>query len=521
MNRIESLKMAATPEKVWDMVVVGGGATGLGCAVDAAARGFSVLLLEAEDFAKSTSSKSTKLVHGGVRYLQQGDVLLVLEALRERGRMKRNASHLVKDQSFVMPVYTYWDKFLYFCGLTLYDMLSLGFGYGRSRTISAKGVSKRLPAVKRQGLKGGIIYHDGQFDDSRMAVNLAQTVSDKGGAVINYAKVKNILHNSEGDVCGVEMEDTLGGESYQIKAKSVINATGVHIDQIIRMDCPNSAKMVRPSQGTHLVIDQKFLSNSEALMIPKTTDGRVLFAIPWHNRVVVGTTDILKDEISSEPTPADDEIDFILANAAQYMDPAPTRSDILAVFCGQRPLAAPKDETKKTKEMSRSHKIIVSKNKLVTITGGKWTAYRLMAEDTIDRAIKVCGLSDLKCRTKSMKIHGWAPLGNLNDPRYVYGSDVKGIEELTKECAEYNNRISEAYQYTIAEVVWAVREEMACTVEDVLARRVRLLYIDAKAAVDASPVVAAVMAKELGKDEKWQADQIESFTKVAQNYIAI
>ena len=519
MKREAQIQQIENPEKVWDFVVIGGGATGLGCAVDAATRGYSVALFEKDDFAKCTSSRSTKLVHGGVRYLQKGDVKLVLEALRERGRMKANAPHLVKDQAFVISNYTWWDNVLYFCGLVFYDILSFGFGYGRSRFISKGTVARYLPVSVKKGLKGGIVYHDGQFDDSRMAINLAETCIENGGCAINHTSVTSILHNQDGKACGVTVVDNESGQSYTVKAKNVINAAGIFVDNIMQMDEPGMPPMVRPSQGVHLVLDMKFLQSDYALMVPKTSDGRVLFAVPWHNRVVVGTTDILREHPESEPKALDEEIQFILNTAGLYMDPAPTRKDIVSVFAGQRPLAAPKKEGKSTKEISRSHKIIVSDNNLVTITGGKWTSYRLMAEDTINKAIELSGIEPRKCVTKSFRIHGYRPHPDLTNHLYIYGSDESAILQLQKENPSFAEKLSPKFDYTVAEVVWAVREEMARTVDDVLARRVRMLYIDSKEAVNVAPKVAAIIAKELGYDKTWEEQQINDFSKIASNYI--
>lgn len=519
MTRSSQLEKLADPSLVWDMVVVGGGATGLGVAVDAASRGLRVALVEKNDFAKCTSSRSTKLVHGGVRYLQKGDVLLVLEALRERGRMKANAPHLVKDQAFVISNYRYWDNFLYFCGLLFYDMLSFGFGYGRSRFISAKKVMKYIPVSVRKGLKGGVVYHDGQFDDARMAVNLAQTCVEQGGTVVNHTTVDAILHDERGRVAGVQCTDNLSGRTFSVRARSVVNAAGCFVDDIMKMDTPSHSRMVAPSQGVHIVLDMKFLQSDYAIMVPKTSDGRVLFAVPWHDKVVVGTTDIAREKVEEEPRPLKEEIDFILGTAGLYMNPAPAYKDILSVFAGQRPLAAPKKEGKNTKELSRGHKIIVSDNGLVTITGGKWTSYRLMAEDTVDRAVREAGLRAGKCVTRTLHVHGYRPDPDLKNHLYVYGSDEPAILDLIRRNPELGARISPAFDYTAAEVVWAVREEMAQTVEDVLARRVRMLFVDARAAIEAAPRVAAIMARELGKDEDWVKKETESFVGLAKNYI--
>jgi glycerol-3-phosphate dehydrogenase len=519
MKREEQLSRIQDRNIIWDFIVIGGGATGLGCAVDAASRGYQVVMLEQDDFAKCTSSKSTKLVHGGVRYLQKGDVMLVFEALHERGRMRANAPHLVKNQSFIIANYTWWDNFLYFCGLTFYDMLSWGFGYGHSKFIRKKTVLQRLPAIKQEGLKGGIVYHDGQFDDARMAVNLAETCIDQGGVAINHMKVVDILHNAQGKICGVRALDNETGDTYDLQTKAVINAAGIFVDEVMKLDLSGHKPMVKPSQGAHLVLDMKFLQGNDALMVPKTSDGRVLFAVPWHNRVVVGTTDVLRDHPESEPRVLEEEIDFILETAGIYMVPAPTRKDIVGVFAGQRPLAAPKKEGKSAKEISRSHKIIVSDNDLITITGGKWTSYRLMAEDTIDKAISMKLVDKRKCVTKHLKIHGWRPEPDLSNHYYIYGSEEPALHQVEQENVKYQERISPKYDYTFGEVVWAVRHEMARTLDDVLARRVRLLYIDAREALRVAPEVAKVMATELGMSELWIDEQVAFFSSIAKNYI--
>jgi len=521
MNREEQLSRLDEAEKVWDVVVIGGGATGLGCAVDAASRGYETVLFEREDFAKCTSSRSTKLVHGGVRYLQKLEVDLVREALHERGIMKRNAPHLVKDQAFVISNYSYWDNFLYFCGLLFYDILSFGFGYGRSRFISAKKVMEYIPTSVEKGLKGGVVYHDGQFDDSRMAVNLAQTAVEQGAAVMNYTAVVRVLHDDKGKACGVAVRDLIGGKEYEVKSRCVINAAGIFVDEVMRMDEPGMPKMVVPSQGVHLVLDKKFLQSDYAIMVPKTSDGRVLFAVPWHDKVVVGTTDIQRPAPESEPKPLEEEIDFILGTAGLYMNPAPTRKDIVSVFAGQRPLAAPKKEGKNSKEVSRSHKIIVSDHDLITITGGKWTSYRRMAEDTVDRAIRLGKIEKRKCRTRTLRIHGYRPDPDLSDHMYVYGSDGPAIMELIERNPALGERLSEKYGYTAAEVVWAVREEMAQTVEDVLARRVRMLFVDAREARNAARRVAEIMAAECGRDEAWIEAQVKAFAEISNNYMVL
>ena len=398
-------------------------------------------------------------------------------------------------------------------------MLSFGFGYGRSKYISAKKVMKYIPTSVEKGLKGGVVYHDGQFDDSRMAINLAQTCVENGGTVVNEATVTAIVHDEAGKVAGVKFVDNTTGEEYTLKARSVVNAAGCFVDDIMHMDSPDHSKMVTPSQGVHIVLDMKFLQSDYAIMVPKTSDGRVLFAVPWHDKVVVGTTDIVRPTPEEEPRPLKEEIDFILGTASLYMNPAPTYKDILSVFAGQRPLAAPKKEGKSTKEISRSHKIITSDNNLVTITGGKWTSYRLMAEDTVDKAIEINGLPKRKCVTKKLHIHGYRKNPDLADHMYVYGSDEPKILNMIKDNPALGEKLSPKYGYTLAEVVWAVREEMALSVEDVLARRVRLLFVDAREAMAAAPKVAETMARELGHDQAWIDAQVESFTNLAKNYI--
>ncbi|MDR2472686.1 MAG: glycerol-3-phosphate dehydrogenase/oxidase [Tannerella sp.] len=502
-------------KNTYDILVIGGGATGLGIAVDAATRGLSTLLVEQYDFAKGTSSRSTKLVHGGVRYLAQGDVQLVINALHERGRMRRNAPHLVEDKRFVIGAYRWWEKPFYTIGLTMYDILAGRLGLGRSLPLSIKKTKREIPAVKHKGLCGGIVYHDGLFDDSRMAIALAQTATDNNALCINYMKVTNLLKNGS-KICGATLVDQLTGETYQIEAKAVINATGVFVDEIMKMSAPEASKKVRPSQGVHLVVDARFLGGHSALMIPKTKDGRVLFGVPWHGKAVLGTTDTPLNDAAIEPKALDEEIDFILDQAGEYLETKPTRADVLSVFAGLRPLAATDNtNSKKTKEVSRSHKIYRSGNGLLTITGGKWTTYREMAEDIVNLAIKSCKLTAGKCITKTLKLHGYTEKPDRSRWDYVYGSDMAYFREIPLG----DELLAEGYTFTRAHVIWAVREEMAQTVEDVLARRVRLLFLDARAAIAVAPKVADIMATEMGKDEAWIKEQVANFTQIALNYI--
>jgi glycerol-3-phosphate dehydrogenase len=516
MNRTQQINNIKANSH-WDVIVIGGGATGLGVALDSATRNYKTLLLEGTDFAKGTSSRSTKLVHGGVRYLAQGDVALVLEALRERGLLRKNAPHLVKNQSFIIPNYDWWGKPFYTIGLTIYDIMAGHLGLGRSLPFSRNKTIRKLPTIKEQGLRGGVVYHDGQFDDARLAVNLAQSIIDNGGTAVNHFKVTNLIKDN-GRVTGVNAVDLLSGETHSLFGKAVINATGVFADEIFQMDEAGGRRKVVPSQGIHLVVDHDFLGGDHAIMIPKTDDGRVLFAVPWRGKVVIGTTDTLISEASLEPKPLDEEIEFILNTAEKYLKKPIRRSDVRSIFAGLRPLAAPKDDGKKTKEISRSHKIIISKSGLITITGGKWTTYRKMAQDTIDKAAKYCGLNKTPCKTTKLRIHGYMKDINLDDPLYVYGSEGEKIRKLVVEKPELGEKIHKRLDFIKAEVVYACQNEMAMTLDDMLARRVRALFLDARAAEDMAPEVAKLMADVLGKDNKWIQEQVADFSEITKQY---
>ena len=520
MNRTEQLSKLQNTEK-WDIIIIGGGASGLGTAIDAASRGYKTILLEAVDFAKGTSSRSTKLVHGGVRYLAQGDVHLVREALKERGLLVQNAGHLVKNQSFVIPNYNWWGGYFYTIGLKIYDLLAGSLSLGISKYISKKKTIEMLPNVQEKGLVNGVIYHDGQFDDSRLAINMAQTAVENGACVLNYTKVVNLLKDDKNQVIGVQILDQETGNKYEIKGSVIINATGVFTNAIMKLNDNVYKKYIVPSQGIHLVFDKSFLPGDHALMIPKTKDGRVLFAVPWHNRVVVGTTDTLIKSHSLEPIALESEIQFVLETAGRFLAKKPTRADVLSVFAGLRPLAAPKEEGKSTKEVSRSHKILVSETGLITITGGKWTTYRKMAEDIIDKAISARKLSKKSCHTEHLAIHGNKPTTTVERENhlYIYGSDIPKIIELQNSEPELKEKLHPDYEFTMAEVVWAIRYEMARTVDDILARRVRLLFLDARAAIESSEKTARLIAKELGYNEAWIAKEISDFKKIAKGFL--
>ncbi|HTK21809.1 MAG TPA: glycerol-3-phosphate dehydrogenase/oxidase [Mucilaginibacter sp.] len=518
-DRTRLVESISNPEKVWDIIVVGGGATGLGTALDAASRGYQTLLLEQADFAKGTSSRSTKLVHGGVRYLAQGNIGLVREALYERGLLLKNAPHLVKNLSFVIPNYRWWEGMFYTIGLGVYDLLAGKLSLGRTKHISKKQILADLPGINPKGLHGGVVYHDGQFDDSRLAVNLAQTCLEQGATVLNYFRVTGLIKNDYHKITGVKAIDNETGVIYQLKAKVIVNATGVFVDDLLQMDKPEDKPLVRPSQGVHVVIERSFMPADEALMIPKTSDGRVLFVVPWHEKLVVGTTDTPINSHSLEPVALEAEIDFILNTAAKYLTRAPTRKDVLSVFAGLRPLAAPQDDSSKTKEISRSHKLMVSPSGMITMIGGKWTTYRKMGEDAVDKAAEVGGLKSEVSKTKHLAIHGSIAGLDWDDRLYFYGSDRNAVLALTKENPDWTKKLHPNYNYLQAQVIWAVRNEMARTVEDILARRMRLLFLDARAAIDAAAVTASLMAKELNKDTTWQEEQVNAFAKLAQAYL--
>jgi glycerol-3-phosphate dehydrogenase len=505
--------------ETWDLVVIGGGATGLGAAVDASARGYRTLLLEAHDFAKGTSSRSTKLVHGGVRYLAQGHLQLVREALREREHLQRNAPHLVHDLSFLVPAYSWWAKPYYGLGLRLYDWLAGSQNLGASRAVSRAEALRQVPTLEPSGLRGGIVYQDGQFDDARLAIALLRTLTDDlGGTALNYAPVTG-FRKSAGKIEGVEARDLETGATFSIAARGVINATGVFADDVRRLDAPGASPMIATSQGAHLVLDRAFLPGDCALLIPKTADGRVLFVIPWHGRALVGTTDVPVSRPEIEPRPLADEIAYLLSYTGRYLTRDPARSDVLSTFAGLRPLVAPPSSTeRRTAKISRDYRVVVSDSGLVTIAGGKWTTYRRMGAAAVDRASTVASLNRRPSTTESLPLHG-ASTPASDDPFAPYGSDAPALARLIAERPEWSAPIHPALPYRSGEIVWSARHEGARTVEDVLARRTRALILDARAAREAAPRVAAILAEELGRDTAWQAEQVRRFEELARHYL--
>lgn len=518
MTREDQLLRLREPDMVWDILVIGGGATGAGIAVDAASRGYHVALIERSDFGKGTSSRSTKLVHGGVRYLEQGNIGLVMEALRERGILRENAPHLVSDLAFVVPNYEWWESPFYGVGLRLYDLLAGKYGFGESRNLSRNETLERLPTIRTEGLRGGVIYYDGQFDDARLLIHLVLTANEQGAVLANYCPAVGLLEGSSGFVEGVRALDLESGQEFELRAKTVVNATGPFSDGVRMLSSRRPAPMVAPSQGIHLVFDKSFLPGDSAIMVPHTSDGRVMFAIPWHGHTLVGTTDTPLRTIDEDPAPFEEEIEFILETAGQYLFRAPKRQDVLSAWAGIRPLVKAGDASS-TASLSRDHSIHIDPNGLLTIAGGKWTTYRHMAEDCVSQAALLAGLEERECVTRRLRLHGShhhaARFGHLK----VYGADAQAVQDLTRSEPGLSATLAPPLPYLEAEVVWAARREMARTVEDVLARRTRALTLNAAAAIAAAPRVAALLARELGRDSAWASTQVDSFRATASRHL--
>jgi glycerol-3-phosphate dehydrogenase len=511
MNRNDLLQTLRQPQS-WDVIVIGGGATGLGAAVDAASRGLKTLLLESHDFAKGTSSKATKLVHGGVRYLAQGNFPLVRDSLHERGLLRQNASHLVNTLGFVIPGYDWWSIPFYGFGMKVYDFLSGKLNLATSKPISRSQALEFIPTLRQEGLLGGVLYFDAQFDDARLALTLARTLIDLGGFVLNYAPVTGLVKH-ENHVSGVRAKDIETGEELEFKAKVVINATGVYVDAVRQMDEPNAAKMVSPSQGSHLIVDRDFLAGDHALMIPKTDDGRVLYAVPWHEKVILGTTDNAVNTLDLEPKAKDEEIDFILRTAGRYLSRKPTRDDVRASYAGLRPLVKAEGASS-TKALSRDHTIRVSSSGLITITGGKWTTYRKMGEDVINRALEVGAFTAKPSGTEHLKLHGHST-ELQSEPFQVYGSDSSAVKTMPGNDIKLHARLP----HLESQVRYAARFELARTIEDILSRRTRALLLDAKASLEAAPRVGEILCEELGYSSEQIAAQLEQYRQVCTGYM--
>ena len=517
MKREEMIDRIEDSSREWDFIIIGGGATGVGTAIDAASRGYQTLLLEQDDFSKGTSSRSTKLVHGGVRYLQRGNLSLVLEALRERGTLLKNAPHLVRNLPFIVPNYDWWESPFYGIGLKLYDALAGKHGFGKSKLLTKEETIELIPTIEVEGLRGGVIYHDGQFDDSRLVINMAQTAAGQGGVLVNYCKVTGLIKTGE-ITCGVIAADLEKDKEYQLKAKAVINAAGAFVDGVRTMDDEKAEPMIMPSQGIHIVLDKSFLPGETAIMVPHTADGRVLFAIPWHNKVLAGTTDTPIDNLTLEPRPMPQEIDFLLEHAARYLEKDPGRGDVLSAFAGIRPLVNP-GHSENTAAISRDHTINISRSGLITITGGKWTTYRKMAEETVDHAIQIAHLDHFPSVSENLQIHGYHQHADKFGVLQAYGSDAPEIENLIRTKKDFSEKLHPSMRPLAGEVIWAVRHEMARTVEDFLARRTRSLLLDARASMEMAEKVAKLMAKELGRKRSWTKEQIKSYHDLAAGYL--
>ncbi|SFP90087.1 glycerol-3-phosphate dehydrogenase/oxidase [Parafilimonas terrae] len=497
MNRTSMLAQL-DENKTWDVVIIGGGATGLGVAVDAVTRGLSTLLIEADDFAKGTSSRSTKLVHGGVRYLEQGNLKLVREALRERGWLLKNAPNATKKLGFIIPAFSLVQQIYFGTGLKFYDVLAGKLSLGKTKILKKKTTINFLPGINQNNLSGGIVYYDGQFDDARLAISLAKTAVKHGAVLINYCEAISLLKTEvpagkQPKVCGIVAEDVLTNKTFEIKSKTIINATGVFADDILQMDNKNAEDIITPSQGIHLIIDKKFFPGNHAMMIPKTDDKRVLFAVPWHNKVILGTTDTEVKNISDDPLPLQEEIDYILKHINRYLSTNITLNDVTSMYAGLRPLVKTKGVTN-TSLLSRDHIIIVSHSNLITITGGKWTTYRKMAEDAVNNAVFVGKIKCGECITHNLPIEDNAPA-----------------------IPDYDNSIENIY--SLNNIRDFIENEMAVCVEDILARRTRLLFLDARKAIQAAPFVAKQMAAILHKDDSWIQSEVNSFTSFAKQYL--
>jgi len=516
--RVDVLRQLGHEGQVWDVLVIGGGATGLGAAVEAAARGLKTLLVERADFAQGTSSRSTKLAHGGVRYLEQMNIRLVTDALRERGLMMRNAPHLVHDLSFVIPAYNYSALPYYGFGLKVYEVLSGRLSLGPSELLSVRETQNRLPGVVSHGLKGGILYHDGQFDDARFAIALMRTFEELGGVAINYVEASGLME-AQGKVCGIHARDLETDARFDVFAKAVVNATGVWAEQTLHMEGGEKKSLLAVSQGTHFVLPRDFFPASDALMVPKTADGRVLFAIPWHNATLVGTTDVSVSGPTAEPRALEEEKEFLFEHIEKYFGRRPRQDEVLSCWSGLRPLV--RSGKGATSKLSRDHSILVSPGGMVTVTGGKWTTYRRMGEDAINHACQVAGFKRSPSPTPALKLHGWddGSAQPATEWERVYGADLFHLRAMAQQDPSLDDLLHPHLPFRRREVLWAARYEQARTTEDVLARRTRALFMNACAAQQAAPVVAQILGAELGRTQQWIERDLAAFLALAKGYL--
>jgi len=514
MDRSQMLLKIQSDQK-WDLIVVGGGASGLGVALDSASRGYKTLLLEKKDFSQETSSRSTKLIHGGVRYLRQGYISLIKEALFERSLLIKNAPHLVHPLAFVLPTKNFLERLYYYVGIKFYDFLAAQLNLEKSRLLSKEETLQLLPMINDKQIKGGIKYTDGQFDDSRLAINLGQTFVEHGGTLLNYMSVEQLIKKDH-KISGVIAIDQETKQIYNIEGKCVINATGAFIDKIRLMDDLSSLPLVRPSQGTHIIIKKEFFPGDQALIVPETEDGRVLFIIPWHEHVLIGTTETQIKQVVEEPKPLDQEIEYLLNYTRKYLLKAPIKEDILSAFAGIRPLVNGNQE--KSSTLSRDHLVTISNSGLVTVAGGKWTTYRKIGADTVDQVVRWANLPFQESKTKSLPIHGATSI-LLKDEWSYYGSDEPYVRKLANDEPRMLMKLHPDLPCRPVDVLWAVRYEMARRVEDVLSRRTRSLLLGAKVSVKIAPQVAHLMAKELCRDSEWEQKEIKAYEELARTYI--
>lgn len=519
MKRSEMVHRLQQQKMPWDFIIIGGGATGLWTAVDAASRGFSTLLLEREDFASETSSRSTKLIHGGVRYLQQGNIALVKEALKERGLLWKNAPHLISHLPFFVPSYHHFASLYFGIGLKFYDLLAGPLGIDKSKHVWKREAKELFPTLRQAGLKGGTLYTDGQFDDARLAITLAKTAADHGALLVNYIQVTDLIKRNN-KVIGIKYFDHESQEEGEVEAKVIINATGPFTDTIRKKDHPFLKKVIAPSRGTHLVVGKKFLPGDCGVVYPHTEDGRVLFLIPWQNHTLIGTTDVATNEPLYHPSPSPKEIHFILKQANRHLENPIQKSDILSAFTGIRPLVRVAKKGLSTKSLSREHHIEISKSGMLHTYGGKWTTGRKMAEDVIDQAINVHSLEKRPSVTEKLRLHGFT-LTPHPDPRLaIYGDDQKILTDIFQEKEDYRELIDPALPYYRGEIIFSIRHEMAQNVTDILARRCRSLFLSYDKAIAMAPIVAKIMAEELGHDRSWQESQIALFSNYATKFNA-
>jgi glycerol-3-phosphate dehydrogenase len=505
-------------EDRFDVLIIGGGATGLGAAVDSAARGYRTALIEAADFAKATSSRSTKLVHGGVRYLRNGDFGLVREALHERTNLFHNAPHVVRDLPFIVPAYAWTEVPYYGAGLLLYDLLAGRANLARSSILSARGALERIPGLNGRGLRGAILYHDGQFDDARLALTLARTAVDRGAVVANYVRAERFVYERE-RLSGVRAVEEETGRTLDIRARIVVNAAGIFVDAVRALDGADTPLLTH-SRGTHLVVPARVLgTTSHAIIVPQTPDNRVVFVTPWHEHVIIGTTDVVTTDVSLDPEPTPDEIRYILETANPYLAHPIGQGDISAVYAGLRPLV--RRRAVATAKLSREHVIDVARSGLVSVAGGKWTTYRKMAQDVIDACEDRLQLRRVPSPTPRMPLHGAADVRARPEFLRPYGTDAAAILALSAQREEWGQRLDPRLPYLGAQVVYAARHEMARTVDDVLSRRTRALFLDARAAMDCAPLVARLLASELGRDDGWQQQQLQAFHELATHAMAV